>query len=49
MMTEPYLATLNPEHGDATIPKNGKIKVPTGPGQGLEPVSEALEKFRLSV
>ena len=36
-------------YGDATIPKNGKIKVPTGPGLGLEPVPEALEKFRLSV
>src|SRR5262249_7037391 len=23
-------------YGDATIPKNGKIKVPTGPGLGLE-------------
>jgi hypothetical protein len=41
------IATSIAEQSFATIPKNGKIKVPTGPD--LEPVPEALEKFRLSV
>jgi D-galactarolactone cycloisomerase len=34
-------------YGEATVPKNGKIKVPTGPGLGLEPLPEVLERFRV--
>jgi D-galactarolactone cycloisomerase len=34
-------------YGEATVPKNGKIKVPTGPGLGLEPIPEVLERFRV--
>jgi D-galactarolactone cycloisomerase len=35
-------------YGEATVPKNGRIKVPTGPGLGLEPVHDALERFRVA-
>jgi L-alanine-DL-glutamate epimerase-like enolase superfamily enzyme len=34
-------------YGQATVPKNGRIKVPTGPGLGLEPIGDALERFRV--
>lgn len=34
-------------YGKATVPKNGKIKVPTAPGLGLEPSPEVLKRFRL--
>jgi len=35
-------------YGDATVPKNGKIKVPTAPGLGLEPDPRILERFKVS-
>ena len=34
-------------YGEATVPKNGKIKVPPGPGLGLEPIPAVLERFRV--
>ena len=34
-------------YGEATVPKNGKIKVPAGPGLGLEPIPAVLERFRV--
>ncbi|MHB8727113.1 MAG: mandelate racemase/muconate lactonizing enzyme family protein [Casimicrobiaceae bacterium] len=34
-------------YGEATIPKLGKIKVPQGPGLGLDPDPAVLDKFRV--
>jgi L-alanine-DL-glutamate epimerase-like enolase superfamily enzyme len=35
-------------YGDAIIPKNGSITVPQGPGLGLEPSEEVIDKYRLA-
>lgn len=34
-------------YGEATVPKQGKIKVPRGPGLGLDPDLAVLDKFRV--
>jgi L-alanine-DL-glutamate epimerase-like enolase superfamily enzyme len=34
-------------YGEATVPINGKIRVPPGPGLGLEPIPAVLERFRV--
>jgi D-galactarolactone cycloisomerase len=32
-------------YGGATVPKQGRVAVPRGPGLGLEPDPKVLEKF----
>ena len=34
-------------YGEATVPKQGKVKVPVGPGLGLDPIPAVLERFRI--
>ena len=34
-------------YGEATVPKQGKIQVPHGPGLGLDPNPAVLDKFRV--
>ena len=34
-------------YGEAMVPKQGKIKVPRGPGLGLDPDPAVLDKFRV--
>jgi len=33
--------------GEATIPKNGRVSVPVGPGLGLEPLPGVVEKYQI--
>lgn len=33
--------------GNATVPSGGKVRVPDGPGLGLEPDAAAIERFRV--
>lgn len=34
-------------YGEATVPKQGKVKVPISPGLGLDPMPEVLQPFRV--
>ena len=34
-------------YGEATVPKQGKVKVPISPGLGLDPMPEVLQRFRV--
>jgi hypothetical protein len=34
-------------YGEATVPKQGKVKVPISSGLGLDPTPEVLQPFRV--
>ncbi|AEI77397.1 mandelate racemase or muconate lactonizing enzyme [Cupriavidus necator N-1] len=34
--------------GDAVVPRNGMIAVPTGPGLGIDPDPEVIQRYRVA-
>ena len=35
-------------YGGATLPKDGRVKVPRGPGLGIEPDLDVIERYRVA-